>query len=103
MWPAPLFLELAPAVLAVDALTVDADDADVVDTRCVASPDPLVTAAVAGAADADEGLDEPVIWAWTVALKVPVMPLRANLAENASAGNWELVESFRLRDVNLMK
>lgn len=26
-----------------------------------------------------------------------------NLAENASAGNWELLASFRLIDVNLIK
>jgi len=29
----------------------------------------------------------PLISAWTVALKVPVMPVRVNLAENASAMN----------------
>jgi len=45
----------------------------------------------------------PLISAWTVALKVPVMPVRANLAENASAMNWDWVGSGALLDVNLIK
>jgi len=33
-------------------------------------------------------VDWPAIWLWTVALKVPVMLSRVNLAENASAGKF---------------
>jgi hypothetical protein len=71
MWPAPLFLELPAALLAaVFGLTVDAADADVPE-GCVV--DPPVAAAVEAAA---EGPVEPLISAWIVELKVPVMPLR---------------------------
>lgn len=84
MLPAPLFLELPAALLAAAfGLTVDAAAADVPEGFVVA-PDPLVAAAVEAAPD---GLVEPLITAWTVELKVPVMPLRVNLAENASALN----------------
>jgi len=101
MWATPLFLELLAALLEVLDLTVDAAAADVLEACCVAIPDPLVTAAVAAAPD--EGVSEPLISAWTVELKVPVMPERVNLAENASALNWDWVASFRELDVNLIK
>ena len=71
MWPAP-FLELPAALLAaVFGLTVDAAAADEAE-GCVVAPDPLVAAAVEAAPEAAE----PLITAWTVELKVPVMPLR---------------------------
>lgn len=72
MWPAPLFLELPAALLAAAfGLTVDAADADVPE-GFVVDPDPLVAAAVEAAPDGFE----PLITAWIVELKVPVMPLR---------------------------
>jgi hypothetical protein len=74
MWPAPLFLELAATLLAAAlGLTVDAAAPDVPEACCVVAADPLVAAAV-GAAPV--GVSEPLISAWTVELKVPVMPLR---------------------------
>jgi hypothetical protein len=74
MWPAS-FLELFAAVVlaAALALTVDAG-ADVLEA-CAATPDPLPVAPVA-AGEPDVGVSEPLISAWTVELKVPVMPLR---------------------------
>jgi len=100
MCPAPLFAELPAALLAAAlGLTVDAAAMDVPEGPLVA-PDPLVAAAVEAATD---GPVEPLISAWIVELKVPVMPLRLNLAENASALNWVWLGSFRLTDVNLMK
>lgn len=48
-------------------------------------------------------VDWPLISAWMVELKVPVMPAIVNLAEKASAGNWELVASFRAIDVKRTK
>jgi hypothetical protein len=72
MWPAPLFLEVPAALLAaVFGLTVDAADADVPE-GCVEAPDPLGAAVEA----APDGATEPLISAWIVELKVPVMPLR---------------------------
>lgn len=115
MWPAPLFLDEPAALLAAEfGLTEDAAAADVTE-GCVVDP---VAAAVEAAPD---GPVEPLISAWIVELKVPVMPVRlfkpleeieyeedmtyVNLAENASAG--ALIEvmlgSFRLTDVILMK
>jgi hypothetical protein len=71
MWPAPLFLELPAALLAaLFGLTVDAAAMD--ETEGV-DPDPLVAAGVEAAPD---DAAEPLITAWTVELKVPVMPLR---------------------------
>lgn len=71
MWPAPLFLELPAALLAaVFGLTVDAAAMDVPEGFVV---DPPVGAAVEAATD---GPVEPLISAWIVELKVPVMPLR---------------------------
>lgn len=76
MWPAPLFLELLDELVAAAALalTVDPAGADVA-AACVLAPDPLLAAGVAAAAP-DDGASEPLISAWTVALKVPVMPVR---------------------------
>ena len=69
MWPAPLFLELPAALLAAGfGLTVDAAAAVV---GCVV--DPPVAAGVEAAPD---GFVEPLISAWIVELKVPVMPVR---------------------------
>jgi len=48
-------------------------------------------------------VDWPLISAWTVELKVPVMLVNVNLAEKASAGYWALVASFRLSDWKRMK
>jgi hypothetical protein len=75
MWPAPLFLELLDELVEAEALalTVDPAGADVpAAAACVAA---LVAAGVAAAAP-DDGASEPLISAWTVALKVPVMPVR---------------------------
>jgi hypothetical protein len=69
MWPTPLFLALPAALLAAElGLTVDAADADV--------PEGLVDAPVAAAVEAAPDAAEPLISAWIVELKVPVMPLR---------------------------
>jgi hypothetical protein len=71
MWPAPLFFELPAALLAAEAgFTVEAAAADVPE-GCVL--DPLAAAAVEAAPD---GFAPPLISAWIVALKVPVMPVR---------------------------
>jgi len=96
IWPTPL-LDLAAALLAAElGLTVDAAAADVPE-GCVAD----LPEAVGAAPDAAE----PLISAWIEELKVPVMPVRVNLAENASSlaliAVW--LGSFRLTDVNLMK
>ena len=65
MWPAPLFLELAePAVGVALDLTVDPAD----DVLCCVVTGLEVAAGVAAAPDPDEGLSEPEISAWTVAL-----------------------------------
>lgn len=45
----------------------------------------------------------PLISLCTVALKVPVMPLRVNLAEKPSKGKLGLVVSLRLNEVKRMK
>jgi len=98
MWPAALFLEVPAALLAAAfGLTVDAAAADELEGFV---GDPLVAAAVEAAPDAAA---EPLTTACTVELKVPDMPLRLNLAENASALNWVWLGSFRLTDVILMK
>jgi hypothetical protein len=118
MWPAPLVLALSLAALlgAVLALTVDAAAADVAGAVV---PELVVAAAVEAAPD---GLVEPLISAWIVELKVPVIPVRlfktlrrkfkyqgdtthVNLAENASALAliWAWLGSFRLTDVILIK
>jgi hypothetical protein len=99
MWPAPLLLELDPVlepVAEVVALTVDPE---VVTAACCV----VIGLEVAAVAAAEEAVNVPLISCWTVELKVPVIPVRVNLAENASAGNWELLASFRLIDVNLIK
>jgi len=43
-------------------------------------------------------VEAPAIWDETAGEKVPVMPLRVNRAEKASAGNWGAAESLRERD-----
>jgi len=49
------------------------------------------------------GTDNPLISAATVELKVPVMPVRVNLAENASAKALLWLAFGRLLDVKRMK
>jgi len=72
MWPAPLFLEVPAALLAAEfGLTVDAAVADV--PEGLVDPDPLGAAPVEAAPDGDAA---PLITAWIVELKVPVMPVR---------------------------
>jgi len=97
---APLALELAWAADgAVDADTVLA--ARVVDPPGAAADG---AAADAGAVEAaPEAVVDPLIWAWMEALKVPVMPVRVNLAEKASILNWGCLGSEKLLDVNLIK
>jgi len=48
-------------------------------------------------------VDWPSIWAWTVELKVPVMPAIVNLAEKARAGYCGVFGSFVLMDWKRMK
>lgn len=84
-------------------MIVDAAAWDVLEACWAVDPDPLVAAGVEAAPAPDEGVSEPVISASIVELKVPVMPVRANLAENASALNWGWEASFRPLDVNLIK
>ena len=68
MWPAPLLLELPAALLAAEfGLTVDAAAAVVPEG---------VDLAVAAAVEAAPDVAEPLISAWIVELKVPVMPVR---------------------------
>jgi hypothetical protein len=96
MRPAPFF-ELLEVLLVGELLdlTVDVDSFDVVDVD-----DPLVT----GVDDpAVEDGEVPLISAATVALKVPVMPVRVNLAENASAKAPLWVGFGRLLDVKRIK
>lgn len=66
MWPAPLFLELAPVPVAL-ALALTTDPAEDGLEAVVRGFEALEAAGVA-AADPDEGLTEPLISAWTVAL-----------------------------------
>jgi len=71
--------------------------------------EPVLVARVVDPADAaaveaaPEAVAAPLIWAWIVALKVPVIPVRANLAEKASTMNWGCLGSGKLLDVNLRK
>jgi len=92
-----LALELAWAADgAVDADTVLA-------ARVVDPPGAAAEGAAAEDEAAVEAVAVPLIWAWMVALKVPVMPVRVNLAEKASIMNWGWLGSGKLLDVNLIK
>jgi len=99
MWPAPLLdldeLLEVPLGELLD-LTVDVDSFAVVTVD-----DPLDTGVDNAAVE--DAATVPLISAATVALKVPVMPVRANLAENASAKAPLWVGSGRLLDVNRIK
>lgn len=110
-------MALAAALAAELPLTVDVPTAL---ARAV-DPDALAAAEVEEAPADDTA---PLIWAWTVELKVPVMPVRlfeplrgrkkikkskkegmthANFAENAWAGNWVLLGLGALLDWILIK
>jgi hypothetical protein len=95
MRPAPFFALVEVLLGELLALIVDVDTFDVV------TVEPLGTGvddpAVVGAPEI------PLISAATVALKVPVMPVRVNLAENASAKAPLWVGFGRLLDVNRIK
>jgi len=67
--------------LAVEAPVV----AEVVALAEVAGVEAVLAVGVVAAEVVEDTV--PLISAWTVALKVPVMPVRVNLAENASAMN----------------
>jgi len=67
MWPAPLFLELAPVPVAL-ALALTTDPEDVTEAVVRGFEAPEAAAAGVAAADPDEGLAEPLISAWTVEL-----------------------------------
>jgi hypothetical protein len=99
MRPAPLLAALVDVLLGeLLDLTVDADS-DGFDVVTVEPADPLVT----GVDDPAVEDTIPLISAETVALKVPVMPVIANLAENASAKALAWLASGRLLDVNRIK
>jgi len=98
MRPAPLLALVVVLIAALLDLTTDVDNFAVVAVKPVDDPlgtgvdDPVVA-----------GAELPLICAATEALKVPVMPVRANLAENASAKALAWVGSARLLDVNRIK
>lgn len=89
---------VAEAAVAEEVFEPEAEAvAEVVETVFIVPEALEVEVAPMGAVDC------PLISAWTVELNVPVMPVIVNLAENASAGNWEFVASFRLIDVKRTK
>jgi len=100
MRPAPLLAALV-VLLGVLLDLTDVDSFDVVNVD-----DPVVAGVDDPVDDPDPEVEDgrvPLICAATVALKVPVMPVRANLAENASAKAPLWVGFGRALDVNRIK
>jgi len=99
MRPAPFFALVEVLLGELLDLIVDVDSFDVVTVEPV--DDPLGTGVDDPAVE--DAPEIPLISAATVALKVPVMPVRVNLAENASAKAPLWVGFGRLLDVNRIK
>jgi len=58
---------------------------------------------IAPVGEARGAVDCPLIWFWTVVLKVPVILSNVNLEEKAIAGYWGVSGSLALRDSRRMK